>query len=158
MSCVQSLISDVRNRRKELGVPDAEPVSIEVHPRSHPRDDYVRRAFSENQDVIQKLARVSAIKLSDAELQGPGTFHHLDLYSAKVDYEATIDVPAERERHKKDIAKLEKNIASSQRQLGNEAFLAKAPPAIVEGLKKQEVENRLLLEKAKAALAALPPE
>ena len=29
---------------------------------------------------------------------------------------------------------------------------------LVEGLKKQEAENRLLLEKAKAALATLPPE
>ena len=41
-------------------------------------------------------------------------------------------------------------------QLGNEAFLAKAPAHVVEGLKKQESETRLLLEKAKAALNVLP--
>ena len=29
---------------------------------------------------------------------------------------------------------------------------------MVEGLKKQEAETRLLLEKARTALAALPPE
>jgi hypothetical protein len=40
--------------------------------------------------------------------------------------------------------------------LGNGSFLAKAPPAVAEGLKKQEAETRLLLEKARAALAALP--
>ena len=71
-------------------------------------------------------------------------------------YERTIDVPAERERLTKDIARYEKGLAAAERQLGNQAFLAKAPPQVVEGLKKQEAETRLLLEKARAALAALP--
>jgi valyl-tRNA synthetase len=73
-----------------------------------------------------------------------------------VEYEAQIDVPAERERLTKDIAKYEKGLASAERQLGNEGFLAKAPAQIVEGLKKQEAETRLLLEKARAAISALP--
>jgi valyl-tRNA synthetase len=72
------------------------------------------------------------------------------------DYEATIDVPAERERLNKDIAKYEKGLASAEHQLGNESFLGKAPPQVVEGLKKQEAETRLLLEKARGALDALP--
>jgi valyl-tRNA synthetase len=42
--------------------------------------------------------------------------------------------------------------------LNDPAFVAKAPAHIVEGKKKQMQENRLLLEKAKAALAALPKE
>ncbi len=57
----------------------------------------------------------------------------------------------------KDIAKYEKGLAAAARQLGNEGFIAKAPAHIVEGLKKQEAETRLLLEKAQAALSALPP-
>ena len=71
---------------------------------------------------------------------------------------STIDVPAERERLTKDIAKYEKGLAAAERQLGNEGFLAKAPAHVVEGLKKQEAETRLLLEKAQAALEALPKE
>jgi valyl-tRNA synthetase len=73
-------------------------------------------------------------------------------------YERTIDVAAERERLTKDIAKYEKGLAAAERQLGNQAFLEKAPPQVVEGLKKQEAETRLLLEKARAALKALPEE
>jgi valyl-tRNA synthetase len=42
--------------------------------------------------------------------------------------------------------------------LGNDAFLAKAPAQVVESLKKQEAETRQLLEKARAALDALPKE
>ena len=71
-------------------------------------------------------------------------------------YERKIDVAAERERLTKDIAKYEKGLASAERQLGNDGFLAKAPVHVVEGLKKQEAETRLLLEKARAAFDALP--
>jgi valyl-tRNA synthetase len=73
-----------------------------------------------------------------------------------ISYQKPIDVPAERERLTKDIAKYEKGVAAAERQLGNEGFVAKAPKHIVEGLKKQEAETRTLLEKARAALAALP--
>jgi valyl-tRNA synthetase len=69
-----------------------------------------------------------------------------------------IDVAAERERLTKDIARYEKGLAAAERQLGNEGFLAKAPAHVVEGLKKQEAETRLLLEKARAALEALPKD
>ncbi|MGA3048566.1 MAG: valine--tRNA ligase [Terracidiphilus sp.] len=152
MSDVQNLIGDVRNKRKERGVPERETVPIEVHPRS----DTVREAFSENQDVIEKLARVSTIKFSNTELQGPGVFRYLNLYEARIDYEATIDVHAERERLTKDIAKYEKQIASDGSQLSDTKFLAKAPEHIVAGKRKQLAETRLLLEKARAALDALP--
>jgi len=69
-----------------------------------------------------------------------------------------VDVVAERERLTKDIARYEKGLAAAERQLGNPGFMAKAPAHIVDGLKKQEAETRLLLEKARAALDALPKE
>ena len=43
-------------------------------------------------------------------------------------------------------------------QLGDPVFLSKAPAHIVEGKKKLAAENVLLLEKDRAALAALPEE
>ncbi len=53
------------------------------------------------------------------------------------------------------MAKLEKALASAERQLGNESFLSKAPPNVVEGLRKQESENRLLMGKTRKALEEL---
>jgi len=82
--------------------------------------------------------------------------HHATAFDVGVVYERTVDVAAERERLTRDIAKYEKGLAAAERQLGNEGFLAKAPAHVVEGLKKQEAETRLLLEKAKAALESLP--
>ncbi len=63
--------------------------------------------------------------------------------------------PLRRERLTRDIAKYEKGLISAERQLGNKSFLDKAPAKVVEGLKKQEAETRLLLEKARAALESL---
>jgi valyl-tRNA synthetase len=79
-------------------------------------------------------------------------------WDVDLDYESAMDVPAERDRLTKEIAKYEKGLAAAERQLGNAGFLAKAPANVVEGLKKQESETRLLLEKAKAALEALPKD
>ena len=165
MSHLQNLMNVVRNWRKSAGVPDKDLIPITIA--SSQMDDGAREAFDQNRDAIQKLARVSEIKLigrSDLDRNEAvlgvfqGNLIQQPFFDVFLSYEREIDVPAERERLTKEIAKLEKNIASAERQLGNDAFLAKAPAAIVEGLKKQEAENRLLLEKAKAALAALPPE
>jgi valyl-tRNA synthetase len=49
-------------------------------------------------------------------------------------------------------------LTAAGRQLGNEGFLAKAPAHVVEGLKKQEAETRVLMEKARAALETLPKD
>jgi valyl-tRNA synthetase len=157
MSFVQNLICDVRTMRKDEGVPEKESVPITVYAFT----DSVKRALSGNQDVIRKLARVSEIELADTEIEGPGVFRYLSYYSVRIDYQArerTIDVAAERERLKKEIAQHEKNIANADRQLGNPGFLEKAPAHIVEGLKKQRDEAKRLLDKARGDLDALPPE
>ncbi|HMF64398.1 MAG TPA: hypothetical protein VK608_09945, partial [Edaphobacter sp.] len=62
----------------------------------------------------------------------------------------------ERERLTKDLVKYEKGLVASERQLGNEAFMAKAPTHIVDGLRKQASETKILHDKTKAALEALP--
>lgn len=69
-------------------------------------------------------------------------------------YERQIDVAAERERLSKDLAKYEKILTGNDARLADEKFIGKAPPHIVEGLRKQTEETRALYNKAKAALAA----
>jgi valyl-tRNA synthetase len=109
----------------------------------------------ENQAFVERLGRVSEVRFVDQIGSGLAK-HSTPSFDVAVVYERTIDIPAERDRLTKDIAKYEKGMASAERQLGNEAFLKKAPQQVVEGLKKQEAETRLLLEKAQAALIALP--
>ena len=152
MGVLQSLIVEVRALRKEIGVEEKASVPIQVR-----IDAGMQVVIAENRSMVERLARVSEVSFVDqiaAGLAKHSTFN----FDVAVIYERTIDVPAERERLTKDIAKLEKGLAAAERQLGNEGFLAKAPAHVVEGLKKQEAETRLLLEKARAALDTLPAE
>jgi valyl-tRNA synthetase len=164
MNRLTELISAIRARRKELGVPEKEPVAVAIvydaGSSRGSRNPAINNVFRENMDVIRKLAKVSEINRVTIEtmsgiapthdwIQAGGPFFY-------VHYERQIDVAAERERLTKDLAKLEKGLAAAEKQLGNEAFMAKAPGHIVDGLRKQSAETRMLYDKAKSALEGLP--
>ncbi len=70
-------------------------------------------------------------------------------------YEKKIDVAAERERLKKELEKIEKQLTSAQARLGDEQFLGKAPAHVVEGLRRQVEELAILREKILAKLKEL---
>jgi valyl-tRNA synthetase len=161
MDFVQTLVQEIRALRKEIGIDEKTSVLIEVAAPTALDIMNVSDLFSrlvnqhETVEIIKRLAKVDRLSVVKSVRQGfprRSTVY----FDVAVIYERTIDVAAERERLTKDIAKYEKGLAAAERQLGNEAFLAKAPAHVVEGLKKQEAETRLLLEKARAALEALP--
>ena len=152
MGVLQSLISEIRALRKEIGVEEKAIIPIQLR-----IDAGMQIVIAENRVMVERLARVNEIRFVnqiEAGLPKHSTFN----FDVAVVYEKQIDVAAERDRLTKEIAKYEKGLASAERQLGNEGFLAKAPAQVVDGLKKQEAETRLLLEKARAALGALPSE
>ena len=152
MGVLQNLIVEIRALRKEIGVEEKAAVPAEVR-----IDAGMQAVLQENAVIVERLARVSEVRFVPQITDGLSK-HSTPQFDVAVVYERKLDVPAERERLTKDIAKYEKGLAAAERQLGNEGFLAKAPAQVVEGLKKQHAETLLLLEKAKAALAALPPE
>ena len=150
MSFVQNLIVEIRTLRKEIGVEERAITPVEIR-----TDVTYVELISASSAIVERLARVSEIRFVP-KISATLATHSTPDFDVAVVYERTIDVPAERERLTKDIAKYEKGLAAAERQLGNESFLAKAPSNVVEGLKKQESETRALLEKARAALNALP--
>jgi valyl-tRNA synthetase len=157
MAGLQFLISGIRTRRKEIGVPEniKTPVKVLMWAGAFGGSGTAEK----NADVVMKLAQVSDLEfvpLADLESDKNPIWSAAGPTDIAVIYEKTIDVAAERERLTKDIARYEKGLAAAERQLGNDSFLAKAPAHVVEGLKKQEAETRLLLEKARAAVNALP--
>ena len=76
-------------------------------------------------------------------------------FDVHVIYEKKIDVAAERQRLTKELEQIEKEIANSTRQLGNEQFLAKAPAKVVEGMRKRLAELQVLREKIRNSLDEL---
>jgi valyl-tRNA synthetase len=152
MKTMQQLIVAVRGLRKEMGVPEKETTAISVFAAAE-----IGALVQANADMLAKLARVSGVGLASEALTGDGTRSTAN-FDVAVIYERTIDVVAERERLTKDLAKYEKGVAAADRQLNNEAFMAKAPGHIVEGLRKQHAETKMLYEKTKSALDGLPSE
>ncbi len=151
MQTLQELITTIRALRKELGVPEKQSAPIHIHADAHTLDPL---QFS--QDILSRLARVEGIEVSPTPLTGNNA-RSTATFDVAIVYERQIDVAAERERLTKDLAKHEKNLTASEARLGNEAFMAKAPAHIVEGLRKQAAETRTLYDKTRAALDALPP-
>ena len=83
------------------------------------------------------------------------TWVETTLVRGQVVYERKLDVSAERERLQKELAKFEQELANAQRQLGNEKFLSKAPPNVVDGLRTRASELQLLQQKTQRALDEL---
>jgi valyl-tRNA synthetase len=107
-----------------------------------------------NGDVLARMARVTGVNLVPAALTGAGV-RSTPRFDVQVIYERVIDVAAECERLTKDLAKYEKGLQAAEKQLGNEAFMGRAPAHIVEGLKKQAAETKLLYDKTRTALDEL---
>jgi valyl-tRNA synthetase len=150
MGVLQSLIVETRGLRKEIGVEEKATTPIEVRV-----DRGMQVVIAENSGIVERLARVDGVRFVPQITIGLSK-HSTFNFDVAVVYEKKIDVAAERERSTKDIAKFDKIIASSDRQLNNPGFLAKAPAHIVEGLKKQRDEAKRLLDKARGDLDGLP--
>jgi valyl-tRNA synthetase len=151
METMQELIATIRALRKELNVPEKDPAPIALHAGAR-----VLALTGAHGDMLGRLARVSAIEFSTEPLTGDNA-RSTPAFDVAVIYARQIDVPAERERLSKELAKFDKILGGNEARLADEKFIAKAPAPIVEGLRRQTAEVRTLRDKTKAALGALPP-
>jgi valyl-tRNA synthetase len=151
MTLLQDLIVTLRGLRKEMGVPEKEATPVRIF-----SADLTAAALATgNADMLAKMARVASVEVSAEALTGQGA-RSTPQFDVQIVYERQIDIPAERERLTKDLAKYQKGLDAANKQLSNEGFMARAPEHIVTGLRKQAAETQLLFDKAKAALEALP--
>jgi len=111
--------------------------------------------IEQNLGSVERLAGVDKLEFVASSLGKVAGARHTARFDVHVVYEKKIDVAAERERLQKELAQIEKEIANGQRQLGNEQFLAKAPPKVVEDLRKRAAELEILREKVKSKLEEL---
>ena len=153
MAILQDLIVSVRNLRAELKVEPKVKVPIEVF--AH--EPGIRAMLEKNLGAVlldrpANVEKITFVESSLASLPGARSTSRFDVHAI---YEKKIDIAAERERLTKELDKIEKQLASAQARLGNEQFLSKAPPHVVEGLRKQVEELTSLREKVVAKLKEL---
>jgi valyl-tRNA synthetase len=151
MAILQDLIVNVRNLRAELKVEPKVNVPIEVS--AH--EPAIRAMIELNRQAVERLASVETVTFVDGSLAKHAGTRSTARFDIRVIYERKIDVPAECERLKKELDKIEKEFANNQRQLGNDQFLAKAPEKVVEGLRRRAQELTGLREKVKHQLDEL---
>ncbi len=150
MAALQSLIGEIRNLRAELQVEPRVKTPVRIHTNAA-----VQALVSENSSMLERLAGVSEISFVAGSLTGEAGVRTTSRFEVVVVYKKQIDVAAERERLTKELTRLEAQLANSQKQLNNEQFLSKAPPHVVDGLKKQAAEMQILIDKTRKALDAL---
>ncbi len=72
-----------------------------------------------------------------------------------LDLASTVDAGAEKIRLTKELEKLAQHIAGTEARLSNPTFVGKAPPAVIEGAKKQLAELQAKRTELSRLLAAL---
>jgi len=153
MAILQDLIVSVRNLRAELKVEPKVKVPIEVF--AH--EPEIRAMLEKNLGSVlldrpANVEKVEFVESSLANLPGARSTSRFDVHAI---YEKKIDVAAERERLTKELEKIAKQLTGAQARLGDDQFLKKAPPHVVEGLRKQVEEAAILRDKTVAKLKEL---
>ena len=108
--------------------------------------------------VLQALAKLSEVKVFDDQAAWTAAAKAAPVAvvgEARLCLFMEIDVAAEKIRIGKEIARLEEQVTKANAKLSNEAFVAKAPPAVIEQERKRIAEFGATLDKLREQLARL---
>jgi valyl-tRNA synthetase len=130
------LVDACRNLRGEMSVPPSTRLPLYVVAQTE-----VEAAFLQaSAPILQALAKLSEVKLfcDEAAWQTAAQSAPVAVVGeARVCLHMEVDVAAEKLRLGKEVARLEGEIAKATVKLSNEAFVAKAPPAVIEQERKR---------------------
>lgn len=108
--------------------------------------------------VLQSLAKLSEVKVFDDEAAWAAAAQAAPVVvvgEARMCLHMEIDVAAEKARISKEITRLEGEVAKADAKLGNEAFVAKAPPAVIDETKKRIADFTATLSRLRDQLTRL---
>jgi len=140
------LVSAVRNTRNERGMSPKEPLEVLVKSVVP-----MREAVSA---LVNKLANVSAITATESTAQGAVTFL-VGTTEYAIDLGGNIDVDAEVKKAETELNHLRGFLASVEKKLGNERFVAGAPPAVLETERKKKADAEAKIAALEARLGQL---
>jgi valyl-tRNA synthetase len=108
--------------------------------------------------VLQALAKLSEVRVFDDEASWAAAAKAAPVAvvgDARLCLYMEIDVAAEKARLTKEAARLQGELAKAKGKLANEAFVAKAPPAVIEEVRKRIEEFAATLQKISEQLKRL---
>jgi valyl-tRNA synthetase len=110
-------------------------------------------ALEKNLSKLTRLVGAAEISRTTEKLSLPATVTSLG--TLFLDTGVRVDPAAERARLTKEIHALNKHIVGTEARLSNEAFTSKAPPAVLEGARKQLADQQTKRAELERLLAAV---
>ena len=147
---LKALVDACRTLRGEMGVSPAQRLPLYAVGDAA----FMRGAAP----VVQALAKLSEVKVFDDEAAWAQAAQNAPVNvvgDTRLALFVEIDVAAEKARLAKEAARIEGEIAKAHGKLGNEAFVAKAPPAVIEQEKKRVADFGATLARIQEQLARL---
>ncbi|MEU6245961.1 valine--tRNA ligase [Glycomyces sp. NPDC047010] len=145
VGALQHLVTEVRRFRSDQGVKPSQPVPARItglDPAGLAQAGPLMRALVKLEPEGEGFVPTAELAVSDQ-------------ITVALDTSGTIDVAAERARLEKALKAAEKELAGTTAKLGNEAFLAKAPDAVVDKIKARKATAEADIARATAQLARL---
>jgi len=141
MSLLMEVITKIRNIRGEMNVPPSRKITVTI---SAP-DPGVKALMSRDRHYVVNLANLEQLTIA-GDMEEPkgvatGVVASMRIF---VFLEGVVDISAEKERLKKEMAKIEKDLKMVSKKLANQDFLQKAAPQIIE---KEELKFKGLRDK-----------
>ena len=147
---LKSLVDACRNLRGEMNVSPASKMPLFALGNA----EFMRA----NAAVLQSLAKLSEVKVFDDEAAWQAAAQSAPVAvvgGTRMCLFIEVDVAAEKIRLSKEITRLEGEITKAQNKLGNEAFVAKAPPAVIAQEKQRVTDFSDTVVKMREQLARL---
>lgn len=139
------LVTEIRRFRNDQGVKNSARIAASI-------SGLEERDLSEFEESLRFLVRL------DPPTDSFTSSGRIEVASFTVEFDLTgsVDVAAERSRLSKDLANVEKDLATAKVKLENENFMAKAPLNVVDEIRARHDFCLAEIERINSLLAALP--
>ena len=151
MDWVVRLVSHIRALRSEMNVSPGAKIQLLIKG----ANEVTEIRLETHRSILLSLARLSSLEVLEGVAPKGSVQDVIDEATIILPLDNIIDVESEAARLKKEIAKLEGDIAKHDKKLANKGFMEKAPAAIIEIERQRRDEESLILEKLIEALARL---
>ena len=154
VSKLKQLVDACRNLRGEMSVSPATRLPLFAVASTAAEAAFLRQSAP----VLQALAKLNEVRVFDDDASWTAAAQAAPVAvvgETRICLFMQVDVAAEKLRLGKEVSRLAGEIAKAQVKLGNEAFVAKAPPAVIEQERKRVADFVATLEKVKDQLGRL---
>jgi len=149
MELLQDIIVNARNLRAQMKLDPKQELDGVLYAR-----DAAHRVASGQLEIIRKLAGVRLEVSADLPPKQAAAMRSTTEYDLLLKVSGA-EIEAQQKRLLKEVEQLEKLVANSKRQLGNETFIERAPAEVVNNIRTKLAEYEAQLEKSREALAGL---